>query len=133
RLWPHRASMGSYVLGKSPEKGIQHLLAEGGIHYHSLVKSRECLSSIRGLARPLSATSGRLGKSAHRAFTEHLRKMLFVVLGKTASALPSVDHRGVSHSARSRSGAPYRSSNKTKSWGFWNDISSIERMEARAR
>jgi len=38
RLWPHRASMGSYVLGKSPKKGIQHLLAKEGIHYHSLVE-----------------------------------------------------------------------------------------------
>jgi hypothetical protein len=38
RLWPHRASMGSYVLAKSPEKGIQWLLAKEGIQYHSLIE-----------------------------------------------------------------------------------------------
>jgi uncharacterized protein (DUF488 family) len=38
RLWPHRASMGSYVLAKSPEKGIQHLLGNVGIQYHSFIE-----------------------------------------------------------------------------------------------
>jgi uncharacterized protein (DUF488 family) len=38
RLWPHRASMGSYVLAKSPEKGIRHLLAKEGIQYHSFLE-----------------------------------------------------------------------------------------------
>jgi uncharacterized protein YeaO (DUF488 family) len=38
RLWPHRASMGSYVLAKSPEKGIQRLLANEGIQYHSFIE-----------------------------------------------------------------------------------------------
>jgi uncharacterized protein (DUF488 family) len=38
RLWPHRATMGSYVLSKSPEKGIQRLLAKEGIQYHSFVE-----------------------------------------------------------------------------------------------
>lgn len=38
RLWPHRASMGSYVLAKSPEKGIQRLLAKEGIQYQSFVE-----------------------------------------------------------------------------------------------
>jgi hypothetical protein len=38
RLWPHRASMGSYVLAKSPERGIQRLLMKEGIQYQSLVE-----------------------------------------------------------------------------------------------
>src|SRR5467141_765157 len=38
RLWPHRASMASYVLAKSPEKGIQRFLATEGIHYHSFIE-----------------------------------------------------------------------------------------------
>ena len=33
RLRPERASMGSYVLAKSPEKGIQGLLSRAGIAY----------------------------------------------------------------------------------------------------
>jgi uncharacterized protein (DUF488 family) len=38
QLWPHRASMGSYVLAKSPEKGIQRLLAKAEIQYHSFIE-----------------------------------------------------------------------------------------------
>ena len=63
RLWPHRASMGSYVLGKSPEKGIQRLLAEGGIHYHSLVELGNVFLQFedwQGRYRQLLAASGNL-------------------------------------------------------------------------
>jgi uncharacterized protein (DUF488 family) len=38
RIWPIRASMGSYILSKSPEKGIQGLLARHGIAYFSLLE-----------------------------------------------------------------------------------------------
>src|SRR5713226_4372951 len=38
RLWPHRASMGSYTLANSAAKGIQHILSQAGIQYHSLVE-----------------------------------------------------------------------------------------------
>jgi uncharacterized protein (DUF488 family) len=38
RLRPHRAYIGSYVKAKSPEKGIQNLLATGGIEYISAPK-----------------------------------------------------------------------------------------------
>jgi len=63
RLWPHRASMGSYVLGKSPEKGIQHLLAEGGIHYHSFIELGNPFLQFedwQGRYRQLLAASGNL-------------------------------------------------------------------------
>jgi uncharacterized protein (DUF488 family) len=38
RLWPHRASMGSYVLAKSPEKGIRQLLGKEGVQYQSFIE-----------------------------------------------------------------------------------------------
>lgn len=38
RIWPIRASMGSYILSKSAEKGIQGLLAGAGIAYFSLLE-----------------------------------------------------------------------------------------------
>ena len=38
RLRPDRASMGSYALAKSPEKGIQSLLNRNGIGYVSAVQ-----------------------------------------------------------------------------------------------
>ena len=38
RLKPDRAAMGSYVRAKKPDKGIQNLLAQGGIQYKSLVE-----------------------------------------------------------------------------------------------
>lgn len=36
RIWPHRASMGVWVKANSPDKGIQKLLTDAGIEYHSL-------------------------------------------------------------------------------------------------
>jgi len=38
RLRPDRASMGVYAQAKSPEKGIQGLLGQGGISYVSLME-----------------------------------------------------------------------------------------------
>jgi uncharacterized protein (DUF488 family) len=38
RIWPMRASMGSYVLAKDPDKGIQGLLARAGIGYQSFLE-----------------------------------------------------------------------------------------------
>src|SRR5262249_45225121 len=38
RLRPDRASMGVYAQAKSPEKGIQGLLGQGGIRYVSLIE-----------------------------------------------------------------------------------------------
>src|SRR3569833_921643 len=38
RIWPIRASMGSYMLSKSPEKVIRGLLARDGIGYFSFLE-----------------------------------------------------------------------------------------------
>jgi uncharacterized protein (DUF488 family) len=38
RLRPDRASMGSYVRARTPEKGIEKLLADHGIAYHSIIE-----------------------------------------------------------------------------------------------
>jgi uncharacterized protein (DUF488 family) len=38
RLRPDRASMGSYVLARTPDKGIERLLSEAGIGYQSLIE-----------------------------------------------------------------------------------------------
>jgi uncharacterized protein (DUF488 family) len=38
RIWPIRASMGSYVVSKSPDKGIQGLLGREGIAYFSFLE-----------------------------------------------------------------------------------------------
>jgi uncharacterized protein (DUF488 family) len=37
RLRPDKASLGSYIKAKTREKGIQRLLEERGIEYHSLI------------------------------------------------------------------------------------------------
>ncbi len=63
RLWPHRASMGSYVLAKSPEKGIQRLLAKEGIQYHSFIELGNPFLEFddwEGRYRQLLSSSGNL-------------------------------------------------------------------------
>jgi uncharacterized protein (DUF488 family) len=61
RIWPIRASMGSYVLSKSPEKGIQGLLARSGIAYFSFLELgnpfRE-LADWKNQYRKLMGTAG---------------------------------------------------------------------------
>ena len=38
RIWPIRANMGAFVKARSPERGIQNLLARDGIAYFSLLE-----------------------------------------------------------------------------------------------
>ena len=38
RIHPERASMGAYVRAKSPDKGIEKLLGDRGIAYHSILE-----------------------------------------------------------------------------------------------
>jgi uncharacterized protein (DUF488 family) len=38
RIRPDRASMGAYVMARTPDKGIQKLLGDRGIAYHSILE-----------------------------------------------------------------------------------------------
>jgi uncharacterized protein (DUF488 family) len=64
RIRPDRASMGAYVLARSPDKGIEKLLGDRGIEYHSILE-------LGNLLRDLDEWQG-----AYRALFEHAGDLL---------------------------------------------------------
>ncbi len=63
RIHPDRASMGAYVKARSPEKGIEKLLADRGIAYHSILELGNLFRDVNdpvGLYRELFASAGEL-------------------------------------------------------------------------
>ncbi len=67
RIHPDRASMGSYVKARTPDKGIEKLLADQGIAYRSILELGNMFRDLDDWHRPYRALFRTRGRPAGRA------------------------------------------------------------------